>query len=403
VLACGLAVLLPAPRALVAQGSGARWEGSADAGYVHVRQVSQIGASVTDGASLAGLLARTTPRLTLIGSGTAVAGTDGSAVALGLVSGAWRPVTRGGWQIELGTILTALGSTDLSPSYGGSAYARQQHVTVATHGFRGAWAGAGVGALDDDLANRRALTADAGAVWGWRARGSSHGALTAAVTHTRLRLGRIPVTPDAYIPAESMHYTDATLALRWTLRRLEVDAAAGVRVGEEPSENPLELNITGTRRFGSLAASWWVRPRTALVVGAGRALADQTRGTARARYVTAGLRLALGATRATPATPVVRAARTSGPTVSAERVAGGVLLRVVALSAQQVELMGDFTEWQPIALTRGDDGVWARTLAIVPGSIRLVVRLDGGEWTVPANVPATRDGFGGTVGLVVVP
>ena len=63
--------------------------------------------------------------------------------------------------------------------------------------------------------------------------------------------------------------------------------------------------------------------------------------------------------------------------------------------------MGDFTDWEPVALRRAD-GRWTLELALAPGVHRLNVRVDGGEWRVPPSLTGVDDGFGGRVGLLVV-
>jgi hypothetical protein len=87
-----------------------------------------------------------------------------------------------------------------------------------------------------------------------------------------------------------------------------------------------------------------------------------------------------------------------GPTPpdSAHRV-----LRVRAPGATHVEVMGDFTDWEPVELTLSD-GVFSGSFALTSGSHRMAVRLDGGAWSPAANTPAVDDDFGGKVGLLVV-
>jgi hypothetical protein len=82
---------------------------------------------------------------------------------------------------------------------------------------------------------------------------------------------------------------------------------------------------------------------------------------------------------------------------------GQVTLRVTPVgAARQVEVMGDFSEWQPLALERRG-GAWERALALSAGPHRVLVRVDAGPWQPPGNVAVANDDFGGTVGLIVVP
>ena len=54
------------------------------------------------------------------------------------------------------------------------------------------------------------------------------------------------------------------------------------------------------------------------------------------------------------------------------------------------------------SLTRAG-GTWRLDRTITPGLHRLMIRIDGGEWTTPANVPTATDDLGGVVALVAVP
>lgn len=78
-----------------------------------------------------------------------------------------------------------------------------------------------------------------------------------------------------------------------------------------------------------------------------------------------------------------------------------MLLRLGA--AASADVRGDFTDWKAVALTRDRDGAWALPSGIAPGVYTLSVRVDGGAWFPPPGLPTTSDGFGGTVGVLVVP
>jgi len=82
---------------------------------------------------------------------------------------------------------------------------------------------------------------------------------------------------------------------------------------------------------------------------------------------------------------------------------GAARIDVSVAKAERVELMADFTGWEPIMLDRAGDG-WFAERPVAPGLHRLAIRVDGGEWTAPTNVPKLRDDdLGGTVGLITVP
>jgi 1,4-alpha-glucan branching enzyme len=78
-------------------------------------------------------------------------------------------------------------------------------------------------------------------------------------------------------------------------------------------------------------------------------------------------------------------------------------LRVHAPLASSVEIMGDFTNWQPVRLAAARDGWWTVAIRIDPGPHQLNVRASGGPWTVIPGLATINDEFGGTVGVLVVP
>lgn len=77
-------------------------------------------------------------------------------------------------------------------------------------------------------------------------------------------------------------------------------------------------------------------------------------------------------------------------------------LRVRAASAHVVELMADFTDWEPVTMTPAE-GEFVVRIPLTTGPHRVLVRIDGGAWLPPANVPSVDDDLGGRVGLLVVP
>ena len=102
--------------------------------------------------------------------------------------------------------------------------------------------------------------------------------------------------------------------------------------------------------------------------------------------------------RATPPRPTVGGA--SIVAVSAD--GGATVLRVNAPGAQRVDLMGDLTDWSPVPLERKGDQ-WEVRLTTTPGSHHVMLRIDGGAWLVPSNLPRIGDELGGAVGLLVIP
>ena len=80
------------------------------------------------------------------------------------------------------------------------------------------------------------------------------------------------------------------------------------------------------------------------------------------------------------------------------------VIRVQASGARTVELMADFTNWEPVTLSPATSGGgFERSFTLASGSHRVVVRIDGTTWRPPTNTPAVDDDLGGRVGLLVVP
>ena len=75
------------------------------------------------------------------------------------------------------------------------------------------------------------------------------------------------------------------------------------------------------------------------------------------------------------------------------------MLRVRVSGARQVDVMGDFTDWEAQPLARSGT-VFEREVTLASGSHRLLIRVDGGAWRPAANTPAVDDDLGGKGGLL---
>src|SRR5207249_11246912 len=82
---------------------------------------------------------------------------------------------------------------------------------------------------------------------------------------------------------------------------------------------------------------------------------------------------------------------------------GPVRIVVHVADATRVELAGDFTDWEPLALTSTGPGEWEAVIPIVSGVHRINVRIDGTAWIVPAGTTRAPDDYGSGVGIFVVP
>ena len=189
-------------------------------------------------------------------------------------------------------------------------------------------------------------------------------------------------------PRVGLFYTDVAANWRHDHGRFSIGAVSGVRASNNvlaPSDG-----------WGSVDASVWLAPHVALVVAGGRSPQDVIRGIPRTLYGSVSFRLT-----SLPRPSIARPRLPSGAgTMRLE--ATREYIEVRADSATQVEVMGDFTDWTPVALERRGD-TWRIERELSPGLHRLLIRVDGGEWTTPVNLPRAKDELGGIVGLVTVP
>lgn len=68
--------------------------------------------------------------------------------------------------------------------------------------------------------------------------------------------------------------------------------------------------------------------------------------------------------------------------------------------AERVELTGDFTDWEPVAM-RATDGRWVVEVPVRPGVHHFGFRVDG-QWHVPENAPGRVDDQWGRVNATLV-
>ncbi len=199
-------------------------------------------------------------------------------------------------------------------------------------------------------------------------------------------------------------YTDVVATARWRRDVLELDGSAGFRAGSEGG---------GRGVYGELHLTLPLWNRLVALLSGGRYPSDPARGVVAARYLSLGLRITAFPKRLPPTPSLTSAQREASdearaPFASAARLevipsSGGTrTIRVEAPGATSVEIAGDFTDWQPIGLQRGDGGHWEITLPIATGVHRVNVRLDGGPWLVPRGTRVEEDHFGSAVGILVI-
>jgi hypothetical protein len=160
-------------------------------------------------------------------------------------------------------------------------------------------------------------------------------------------------------------------------------------------------DLKGRRAWAMGVATVRLAGPVSLVGYAGAQPADPTRGTLGAAFTSIGLRVALGASGVSRASPAISTA-SRGTSVSAAADDGRRMISVVLENARTVEIMGDFTDWLPVTMTRSTTGKWQVRIPLVEGSHRMEVRADSGSWIPAPGLPVAADEFGGRVGILVV-
>ena len=375
-----LAALLPR----VADGQWSRGEVELGAALLKHRDVSATHAAT---AGLAGRLEG--QRYAVGASGALAFAGDARSTGQGLLTASLftRPPGRNRW--ELGGAATGF-VQGASPLTGGVYVFARDHFQWGRNS--GAWVGAAFGGVEDAEYWSPTGTAEIG--W-WRLRPETRLTAAAVLVETRSE----PYALGGNIVTDRVTYADASLRIAWVKQRFDVEALGGLRVIQRGA---LTATGRGTRPFASVDAAVWLTPRVALVAGVGRHLSDLTRGTPDTRYAALAIRVSM---RDRPAT---RAPARRAPTESAVTLAlvadntGRSRLVVDAPSAGSVDLVASFTSWEPVALVRRGDR-WELEQLVPTGAHRVLLRVDGGAWIVPPNLPATADDFGGTVGILIVP
>jgi hypothetical protein len=200
---------------------------------------------------------------------------------------------------------------------------------------------------------------------------------------------------------DTLDYVDTQLSLGWENGRFELDARAGFRSGKRLPA------LGGTARsWGGVDLTVWVKPWAAVVASGGTYPVDFTQGFPGGNYALLGVRIRPPTGRKDTPTFVVESpgATGSGAVIAFETVSAGgcCTIRVHAPAATRVEITGDPTHWQPMAMKAAGRDWWTVTLPLSTGAYQMNVRVNGGEWLVPPGLTPLKDEFGGTTGLLVV-
>ncbi len=366
-----IAILLTAP-SLAARAQ--RLSGTFDAGGTSLRYADTVSATgltimpaltYESGRSTVGLSAT----LSKFGAGTSTQG---------MLFGSTFTPARGVLSGEFGGSFGGSAHQDGSRTGVGSAFARAHLMRART----GGWVGAGLGGTWDGTTWRAVKQGDAG-VWANVANG---GSVVGTVTPT--------------IVGDTIKYADAELALRWKFARGEVGVAAGIRNGTGLPALPGAKSA-----WGGLSVTTWITRNAAVVASAGTYPLDFSQGFPAGKYVTVSLRLSSAKREWAAVQPAPPTREPSAPIAdfTTSPLGSQVVFRVRAPGARLLDIIGDFTQWSPVAMRAEENGWWTATIPVAPGTYQMNVRIDGGKWLVPPGLTAISDDTGGDVGILVVP
>ena len=189
-------------------------------------------------------------------------------------------------------------------------------------------------------------------------------------------------------------------------QREYVDALVGVDIYLPRASFAITLGGRGTaidgaaRAWGSVDALVPLRDGLALHIAGGRTGGIPEQRFDASHFASLALQLTGGSRRLYEAIEP-----TSGgePRLQVIDATGGAhLIRVSGLAAQRVEVRGDFTQWTAVALDAAPGSTWQRSFTLTPGVHRVLIRIDGGEWEVPPDLPVERDEFGERIGVLYI-
>jgi hypothetical protein len=189
-----------------------------------------------------------------------------------------------------------------------------------------------------------------------------------------------------FVGTVPVNYSEGAATLHLEHDRATLDATAGLR----RDRDALHL----WEPFFSATASLWTGESAAVILSASHQLPDWVRGADAVDEISIGMRFRQSTPQRARALRVL-------PIVQVTESALSSVLRVRAAGASSVDVMGDFTGWEPRALSRSGD-VFEMSSTLTSGSHRIVVRIDGGPWRTAVNTPVVDDELGGKVGLLVV-
>ncbi|HKN68310.1 MAG TPA: glycogen-binding domain-containing protein, partial [Gemmatimonadaceae bacterium] len=283
---------------------------------------------------------------------------------------------------ELTGMTSAFGLSGAAPSFAWQGVAREH----ATWSLGGIFAGVGGGQVAQHGVAGGVRTAQAGGFLRIDPLGRDELSTAIAYTDAEGTIAGVPRT----------RYRD--VVGYWSHRGDWIELSLGTGVRSHLRDGLLESWASGS-------ATVWLARRAALVASAGRALADEPRGVPSVRYFSIGLRFGWHPDRGGEVLRVMQRPDEDVPgRVDIRATADSLRVVIVRQAAAgRVEIVGDFTDWEPVEMAGMPNGEWRIERVITPGPHRMAIRVDGGPWAVPSNLPHVADDFGGEVGIVIVP
>jgi len=189
----------------------------------------------------------------------------------------------------------------------------------------------------------------------------------------------------------AQQYADVQSSVYWSRGALALDGLVGTR---------LSTSYGQRTTWGRAQASWALGEQLALVAAGGTRAPEPAIGRMGGNFFSLGVRLASAPWIAHVLHP---GARSSASSFGVRAEGQMRVVYVHAPAARTVELMADFTDWQPVEMRHVSNDEWEVAMHIEPGSHRVNIRVDGGDWKAPPGAGTVQDEFNGVVGLVVVP
>jgi len=415
IVAFAVALLVPVPRDLAAQVVS-----KVEAGQYTVSD----GVLPMSALRLAPTVQFELPHATFRARGSALLSEQNLQIADGLVTGTFTSPTVYGVHAEMiGNASRAIDDRSLGNDQ--IDVQTRVHVLFRQHG--GAWVGGGVARPWRVAVASSADVTDAGL---WAKLGdalATFGTATLTATFTNFSFTKIAAVNDSGSAALSCaagspisglssvafhravestasgspcerqsRFSDLEGALHWEVGALEVTAQTGYRFGDSYDVTP------DSKRWSAATATVWLNERIAIVGGGGRQPALPLRGLPARSYGMAGLELAYWPI-SKGSVPVALPRATLVKSFEMHPLATGMHKLIIRVGGvETVDVMGDFSDWSPLTLTRRGRDTWELSIPLSAGMHEINVRVDGGPWMAPPGVPTMRDNFNGDVGMIVV-